>query len=320
MIINSAVSSHEDEREAPAAARASGGERRGLKKGLYLIPSAFTAANIGMGFFAMMAALRGFQLVGGGSEAELMRATAHFDSAAKAIGWAVLFDMLDGRIARMTKTTTEIGIQFDSIADVVTFGIAPAVLAYAWGYGATFADGSDAHKLGWFLSFMFLICGAFRLARFNVQATRPRVVAEGTAKLDKRSFVGLPTPPAAGLIAAIVHFAPPPLITYGLELASLYSGVLMGLMATLAALMVSTVRYTSFKELGAGRRSMRIAILCVAALGMLIWLYSRYVLLAVATAYVTRDLLIRLGTTARHRYRLRKSASRPHAKAGAHDQ
>ena len=79
--------------------------------------------------------------------------------------------------ARLTKTTTELGIQFDSIADVLTFGIAPAVLVYAWGYGAALAEGSDAHKLGWFLSFMFLICGALRLARFNVQATRPRPLA-----------------------------------------------------------------------------------------------------------------------------------------------
>src|SRR4051812_45640099 len=111
-------------------------ERRGLKKGLYVIPSAFTAANIGMGFYAVMAALRGFQLVGQGTAVELQRAAEFFDNAAKAICWAVLFDMLDGRIARMTKTTTEIGVQFDSIADVLTFGIAPAVLAYAWGYGS----------------------------------------------------------------------------------------------------------------------------------------------------------------------------------------
>src|SRR5262249_7465001 len=95
--------------------------RRGLKNGWYLIPSVFTAANSGMGFYAVMAALRGFQLVAG-SDANLPQAAAYFDNAAIAIGWAVLFDMLDGRIARMTKTTTEIGIQLDSIADVVTFG------------------------------------------------------------------------------------------------------------------------------------------------------------------------------------------------------
>lgn len=274
---------------------AAGPQRRGLKKGLYLIPSAFTAANIAMGFYAVMSALRGYQLIGGGTEEEIARAAIHFDNAAKAIGWAVLFDMLDGRIARMTKTTTEIGVQLDSIADVLTFGIAPAVLTYAWGYGSALAEGSDAHKLGWFLSFMYLICGAFRLARFNVQATRPRLLAEGTIKLDKKSFVGLPIPAAAGLIAAIIHFAPLPLKQYGTELGSLYSGLLMALVAALSALMVSTFRYTSFKTVGSSWRSTRVAILVVASVGMLFWLYSRYVILIVAAAYVLHGLLMRAG-------------------------
>ena len=278
-----------------------GGERRGIRKGLYLLPSAFTAANIGMGYYAVMAALRGFQLLEGGTEQDLARATAHFDNAARAIGWAILFDTLDGRIARLTKTTTEIGVQFDSIADVLTFGIAPAVLVYAWGYGATFPEGSDLHKLGWFLSFMFLICGAFRLARFNVQATRPRTLAEGTAKVDKKSFVGLPIPAAAGLIAAFVHFAPSPLATYGDNLPALYSGLMMGLMALLAALMVSTIRYSSFKTLGAGGRSTTKAMLLIAAGGMLVWLYSRYVLLSLVSVYVLHGLVFRVGALFRSR-------------------
>jgi len=138
--------------------------RRGLRKGLYLLPSAFTAANIGMGFFSVMASLRGFQLLAG-TAPDIAAAASHFDSAAIAIGWALLFDMVDGRIARMTKTTTEIGIQLDSIADVVTFGLAPAILAYVWGYGVSLTEGSDLHRLAWFLSFMYLMCGAFRLAR-----------------------------------------------------------------------------------------------------------------------------------------------------------
>src|SRR4029453_206702 len=103
-------------------------ERRGLRKGVYLIPSVFTAANIGMGFYAVMAAVRGFQFVGTENAADLVQASFYLDNAAKAIGWALLFDMLDGRLARMTKTTTEIGVQLDSIADIVTFGLAPAVL------------------------------------------------------------------------------------------------------------------------------------------------------------------------------------------------
>jgi CDP-diacylglycerol--serine O-phosphatidyltransferase len=167
--------------------------RRGLRKGLYLVPSAFTAGNIGMGFFSVMESLRGFQLLGNVNP-DLAGAAAHFDKAAIAIGFALLFDMLDGRIARLTKTTTEIGVQLDSIADVVTFGLAPAVLAYVWGYGSTLPEGTDLHRFAFFLSFMYLICGAFRLARFNVQASRPRVLAEGTIKVDKNCFVDCPYP------------------------------------------------------------------------------------------------------------------------------
>lgn len=266
--------------------------RRGLRKGLYLIPSAFTAANIGMGFFSVMASLRGFQLLGNATP-DLAGAAAHFDSAAIAIGWALLFDMLDGRIARLTKTTTEIGIQLDSIADVVTFGLAPAVLAYVWGYGATLTEGTDLHRLAWFLSFMYLMCGAFRLARFNVQASRPRILAEGTIKVDKKSFVGLPIPVAGGLIAALVHFSPAPLIYFGPERARIYSGLLMILVGLLSLMMVSTLRFSSFKTVGTRSRSMRTIILAL-SVGMLIFLYSQYVLLAIVVTYILHGLLSRV--------------------------
>src|SRR5205814_6198272 len=221
----------------------------------------------------------GFQLLGSAAP-DLASAAAHFDNAAIAIGWALLFDMLDGRIARLTKTTTEIGIQLDSIADVVTFGLAPAVLAYVWGYGASLEEGSNLHRLAWFLSFMYLMCGAFRLARFNVQASRPRILAEGTIKVDKKSFVGLPIPVAGGLIAAIVHFAPTPLISYGLERAQVYSLLVLFLMGVLSILLVSTLRFSSFKTVGTKSRSMRTVILAV-GVGVLIVLYSQYVLLAI---------------------------------------
>lgn len=267
-------------------------ERRGLRKGVYLIPSIFTAANIGMGFYAVMAAVRGFQFIGG-AEQDLVHASTYLDNAAKAIGWAVLFDMLDGRIARMTRTTTEIGVQLDSIADVVTFGLAPAVLAYVWGYGASLKEGSDLHQLAWFLSFMYLMCGAFRLARFNVQSSRPRILAEGTIKLDKKSFVGLPIPVAGGLIAAIVHFNPVPLVRFGPEQAQIYSILLMTLVGLLSVLMVSTLRFSSFKTVGTHSRSMRTIIMAV-GLGMLIFLYSRYVLLLLVVSYIVHGLLSRL--------------------------
>lgn len=266
--------------------------RRGLRKGLYLIPSMFTAANIGMGFFSVMASLRGFQILGSANQ-DTVAAAAHFDSAAVAIGWALLFDMLDGRIARLTKTTTEIGIQLDSIADVVTFGLAPAVLAYVWGYGASLTEGSDLHRLAWFLSFMYLMCGAFRLARFNVQASRPRILAEGTPKVDKKNFVGLPIPVAGGLIAALVHFSPVPLTYFGPERARIYSGLLMVLVGLLSLMMVSTLRFSSFKTVGTRVRSMRTIILAL-AVGMLIFLYSQYVLLAIVITYILHGLISRV--------------------------
>jgi len=264
--------------------------RRGLRKGLYLIPSLFTAGNILMGFLSVMSSLRGFQLLAG-SNPDL--ATQYFDNAAIAIGAAVLFDILDGRLARMTKTTTEIGIQLDSIADVVTFGVAPAVLAYVWGYGGSVSEGTNLHRLALFLSFMYLMCGAFRLARFNVQASRPRVVAAGTARVDKKSFVGLPIPGAAALIAALVHFAPQPVIGYVPERARVYSTLLMLLVGVLSVLMVSTLRFSSFKTVGTGSRSMR-TIIIVLAIGGLIVLYSQYVLLGLVLAYILHGLLTRV--------------------------
>ena len=283
-------------------------ERRGLKKGLYLIPSAFTAANILMGFIAIMASLRGFQLVGVGTAEAFARAAAQFDNAAIAIGVAMFFDMLDGRIARMTKTTTEIGVQFDSIADVLTFGIAPALLVYTWSYGSALPEGSPLHKLGWFLSFMYLMCGAFRLARFNVQAARPRLIAEGTIKLDKKSFVGLPIPLAAGMLAAVIHFAPTPFIQYGKQKAELYSALVMAMTACLGTLMVSTLRYSSFKTVGTTRRSTRMMFLFIAALSVLVWLFSRYILLASVTLYVLHGLVFRLFSFIRRKPEPKKSS------------
>jgi CDP-diacylglycerol--serine O-phosphatidyltransferase len=254
-----------------------------------------------MGFYAVMSALKGFQILGTDDAEKFHGAAIYFDNAAKAIGWAFLFDALDGRIARITKTTTEIGVQFDSIADVVTFGLAPAILVYAWGYGSALEYGSDLHNFGLFLSFMYLMCGAFRLARFNVQAARPRPLAEGTVKLDKKNFIGLPIPPAATLLAAIIHFAPQPLIQYEPGMRTLYSGLLMALVGCLGALMVSTLRYKSFKTAGTRRRSARVMILLVASIGMLIWSFSRYVLLILATLYVIHGILFRLGAVFRRR-------------------
>lgn len=260
---------------------------KGIKKGLYAIPTAFTAANVGMGFLAVLYSIRGFQIVA----TDPAGAAGYFNYAAIAIGLAILFDTLDGRVARMTKTATEIGVQFDSLADVLTFGIAPIALIFSWGIAPVFAENSSQYQLGVFLLFMYLMCGAFRLARFNLQSTRPRVLAEGTPKIDKKHFVGLPIPPSAGLIASIVHFAPMPLNTYGENNGRFYGLLLMALIAALSLLMVSTLRYSSMKTVGTGRQNLYLVLL-IAAVGMLIWLYSQYVLLVLSLAYVSHGVIL----------------------------
>jgi CDP-diacylglycerol---serine O-phosphatidyltransferase len=261
---------------------------KGLKKGVYVVPSLFTAMNILAGFYSLMATMSGFRLLGLG---DVSGAAVRFDYAAMAIGWAFVCDTLDGRIARMTRSTTEIGIQLDSLADVVSFGLAPAILVYSWGYGTALQDWVNVRQLAWFLSFMYVICGGFRLARFNVQATRPRPLAEGTPKVDKKSFVGLPIPVAGCLIAAIIHFAPTPL-RYAPR-AEVLAILTMVLVAFLSLLMVSTIRFTSFKSVGAGRRlSARLVIGFIAMAG-LIYLFSQWVLLALVIAYIVHGLLSR---------------------------
>jgi CDP-diacylglycerol--serine O-phosphatidyltransferase len=264
---------------------------KGLKKGVYLVPSLFTAMNILAGFYSLMATMSGFRLLGIGGPSAIKEAADRFDYAAMAIGWAFVCDMLDGRIARMTKTTTEIGIQLDSLADIVSFGLAPAILAYAWGYGTALQDWSNARQLAWFISFMFVICGGFRLARFNVQASRPRPLAEGTPKVDKKSFVGLPIPVAGCLVAAIVHFSPTP-IKYAPHRAELLAILMMVLMGFLSLLMVTTLRFTSFKSVGAERRNARLVIAVIALVG-LIYLYSQWVLMLLVISYVVHGLLSR---------------------------
>src|SRR6188474_1747667 len=259
---------------------------RGIRKGLYVIPTMFTAANIGMGFLAIIYSLRGFQVV----SQDVALAASYFDYASIAIGLAILFDTLDGRVARMTRTATEIGVQFDSLADVLTFGIAPAALLYSWAIGSSFSEVSSEYTFGVFLLFMYIMCGTFRLARFNLQATRPRVLMEGSPKVDKKNFVGLPIPPAAGLAAAVVHFAPLPLIAYGEFAARYYTYIIMVLILALSILMVSTIKYSSLKTVGTGRRNLYL-VLVVAAVGMLMFLYSRYMLLILSGVYVAHGFI-----------------------------
>lgn len=259
---------------------------KGLKKGLYLIPTLFTAANVAMGYLAVLWSIRGFHL----AETDPLIAAGYFNNAGVAIGLAILFDTIDGRVARATRTATEIGVQFDSLADVLTFGIAPAALMYGWAIAPVFPENSPGHNLAVFLLFGFLMCGAFRLARFNLQATRPRVLIEGATKVDKKAFVGLPIPPAGGLLAALVHFSPVPLSHHGGAASQLYTYLLMALVALLSFLMVSTIRYTSMKTVGKGRQTF-LLIVVLAVIGMAVWFYSEYALLVIAVLYVSHGVV-----------------------------
>jgi CDP-diacylglycerol--serine O-phosphatidyltransferase len=293
---------------------------RRSRKAVYVIPSLLTTANIFCGFYSIMEALRGVSAIGLGAYSSdlfigdmgistILSATEHFDRAAITIGFAALFDLLDGRVARLTNTTSEFGIELDSIADVVSFGLAPAVLAFAWGYGQI----TDLRNVGWAASFLFLICGALRLARFNVQArqTKPNLPPKNP-KVDKKAFVGLPIPFGAVMIASLVHFSPrPPAYITNIQLpfsgqilsinAQVLTTVFAVLVVCLAFLMVSTLRYSSFKNLGTQKTNPRVLILALALAGLLIWFYSRWTMLIVSTIYVAHGVFGKLWSLVRVR-------------------
>lgn len=254
--------------------------RRRLSKGMYIIPSLFTTANMALGFYAML---------------EVMHATPaeywHLDNAAKAIGFAVLFDGLDGRIARMTGTTSDFGRELDSLADVITFGLAPALLAWTWGFHLmpTILL-TEWHikltQLGAVASFLFLVAGASRLARFNI-TSNPQPSNPG--RPGKKYFVGMPIPAGAGVIAAVVHFA------RGEPLESWYTALTwIAMVATVGYLMVSTWRFYSFKDIDFRTRHPFRLIVLLAAFFALIVLFSRRVLFAIALLYMVSGVFWRL--------------------------
>src|SRR3954468_19577806 len=254
---------------------------RRLRKGLYILPSLFTAANVLLGYYAIL------QVIHGAVSYATAKATQnpslqfwHFDAAAKAIGFAVLFDGLDGRIARMTKTTSDFGRERDSLADVITFGVAPALLAWAWGFHEVSAEISRADmasllpRLGAIASFLFLIAGASRLARFNI-AVNPQPSNPG--RPGKKYFVGMPIPAGAGVIAAVVHFTHgDPLLWWGSALTWLLMVVAVGY------LMVCTWRFYSFKDINFRSRHPFRLIVLIAILMASIRYFSGPVLFAIA--------------------------------------
>ena len=174
------------------------------RRAAYALPTLFTAGNIFLGYLSILRSFRGAHA---GRRRSRRRGAEHFEIAAKAIGIAVLLDGLDGMIARLTHTTSDFGREMDSLADVISFGMAPAVLAFAW--GVQFVDSGLAatlqHQLfqaGYFVAFLFLLCGAARLARFNVQKNP---VPKNPGRPNRKYFVGLPIPGAAGTVAATVY-------------------------------------------------------------------------------------------------------------------
>ncbi len=263
----------------------SGSGPRPVRRGAYLLPSLFTVANVFCGYYALTEAFRG------ALSAET--AAPHLDAAAKAIGLAVLFDGFDGRIARMTGTTSAFGREFDSLADVITFGVAPALLAFAWGVrwldplippgGPQIIE--HMHRIGWFLCFLFLICGAARLARFNIQVD-PMPANPG--RPGRKYFVGLPIPAGAGLVAAVVHVDNGTPIAWW-PAAAFWLAMIFGA----ALLMVSRWRYYSFKDIDFRRSRRFVTVVALAALIAAIWFYSEPVLLAIALIYVGSGVLPR---------------------------
>jgi CDP-diacylglycerol--serine O-phosphatidyltransferase len=252
-----------------------------MRKGIYILPSLFTTANIAAGFYAILQTVHGSPT-----------GAWHLDFAAKAIGFAVLFDGLDGRIARMTHTASDFGRELDSLADVITFGVAPALLAWMWGFHllpAAFIS-SDLHlkiiQLGSIACFAFLIAGASRLARFNI-AKNPQPSNPG--RPGKKYFVGMPIPAGAGVIAAVVHFAGGEPVTSWI---TSLSWVLM--VIVVGYLMVSTWRFYSFKDIDFRSRHPFRLIVIFAIIGASIWFFSRPALFAIAILYMASGVLWRL--------------------------
>ena len=239
-------STEEKKEEAPAEEKVSNfPQRQGIRRGIYLLPNLVTTGALFAGFYAIIAAMSG-----------------SLENAAIAIVIAGFLDSLDGRIARMTNTSSEFGVQYDSLSDLVAFGVAPAVLMFSWIL-------NDLGRIGWMVAFLYMACAALRLARFN---TAP----------DNRVFHGLASPAAAGTMATIVwtwvdNMDP----VVGPEVA----GPVAIVVGVLALLMVSNIRYYSPKQIDMHGRVPFMYLLVAVLLCVMIAMYPPGVLLAIGIVY-----------------------------------
>ena len=261
------------------------------KRGMYILPSVFTAINIAAGYFAITQSLEGSLLE-----------PHHFDYAALAIGFAIPFDSLDGRIARMTNTTSDFGKELDSLADVITFGVAPSILAFTWGFRMLpmTMDPLLRQKLvqlGALVCFIFLLCGACRLARFNISHDP---LPKNPGRPGRKYFVGMPIPAAAGIVAAVVHFFG------GVPVFNWWLAVLwMALVCVIGFLMVSTWRFWSGKEINLSSRHPFQWMVLIGLIFYVLVFFSREVLFVLAFTYMFSGIVARAAYSWQRR---RKSA------------
>jgi CDP-diacylglycerol--serine O-phosphatidyltransferase len=245
------------------------GSRPRFKRGIYLLPGFFTVSNLFFGFLAIISTMHCLARPGGnGPGIWSLSLSALF------IGIAALLDALDGRVARLANATSQFGVEFDSLADIVSFGMAPSLLIYVWGL-------QSLGRVGWLTAFIFLVCCAARLARFNI-----RVDSGAT---DPRFFIGLPTPAAACFLAALVYILPEPVADRRFAVALMLVGF------TISYLMVSNFKYASFKNLSLKSRRPYIFVVLVGLVLVAVAAAPQPVLLGLALAYVLSGPLRRLG-------------------------
>ena len=266
--------------EAGAEQHAVARTGRKPRRGMYVLPSLFTAGNIGAGYYAITQSVQGSP-----TQPEF------FKRAALAIGFAVLFDGLDGRIARMTNTTSDFGKELDSLADVITFGVAPSILAYIWGFRMLPLTGDLGLRdrilhIGVFVCFLFLICGASRLARFNISINpQPR----NPGRPGRKYFVGMPIPAGAGVLAAVIYFFDGSPV-YDPRMSILWLGLILGT----GFLMVSSWRFWSGKEIDFTDPHPIRLVAVMSAVVVLLLMYPEKMLMVIALGYLVSGVLARL--------------------------